>query len=236
MTGWSIVGTVDRMGVRTTVRRRLRTESWLARAPLAQLVEDAARDRDRWETTVRGIPYGAMQWDDGGYLDETSYYWFLAAFADLIRAQRVYESGTHHGGSARAIRAGMRRGTVVTFDVAPDGVRELTDAPGVEAHQLDGGGLDAADVCRRRFGGARVDLAFVDCDHWFWATMQSVMLAEQLGARWLLLDDITLEDREVGLVWERLVDRFGDRNAIDVTSVLPDVRPGPGLGLVRMVR
>lgn len=214
----------------------------LAALPLAEVVDRAWSLRGTFD--LGGVGYGRIHW--GNFTDSLTdpfpYYYFLAGMVRLTGAQRVVEVGTHQGGSARAMAAAVAAqpgGRVVTFDVTPFGAELLAGHSVVRAYTCDANSQAAVDLVEQNFGDPRIDLAFIDSAHAYWPTLMSFLIyGEALGARWVVLDDVTLNP-EMERLWALIRARYGEHNAIDVTHVHPEIRPvdplsRPGFGLVRI--
>src|SRR5438067_11673344 len=100
----------------------------LLTAPLPEIVLEVWRHRN--EFNLDGVGYGRAHW--GNFSDiiagPSDYYFFLAAMVYLTSSRRVVEIGTHHGGSARALCAGLQDPSVsriVTFDINDEGAKLL---------------------------------------------------------------------------------------------------------------
>src|SRR3954468_22996119 len=104
--------------------------------PLKNLIAEAWRSREAFD--LRGVGYGKVHWGDGVgvYTEPLDYYFFLAAMVRLTDSRRIVEVGTHHGGSAKALAAGLPdpdHSRIVTFDTTPDGAELLKGHPVITA-------------------------------------------------------------------------------------------------------
>jgi hypothetical protein len=213
----------------------------LSTCPLSDIIREAWTRRADFD--LRGVAYGRAHWGDEGIISEPfPYYFFLAGMVNLTGSQRIVEVGTHQGGSARALAAGLTdpaASRIVTFDITTDGARMLADHPVIRAFSMDANSEAAFNVCIDAFGEARIDLAFIDSAHRHWPTMVSFALyGLMMQPSFVLLDDITLNP-EMEKFWTQVKDHFG-ADALDVAEVLPEIRPAwdthPGLGVVRTGR
>jgi len=160
---------------------------------------------------------------------------------NLTRSRRIVEVGTHQGGSARALAAGLvapEQSRIVTFDITRDGARMLAGDAVIRAYTVDANSEAAYDLCTSEFGAPKIDFAFIDSAHAFWQTLSSFMLYGSLmRANFIVLDDITLNPGMQKL-WSIIRSQFGD-DAIDASEVVEDIRPPvgttrPGFGVVRL--
>jgi hypothetical protein len=213
----------------------------LSTAPMQDIVADAWSKRDSFD--LRGIGYGRIHW--GNKADVIShpfpYYYFLAGMVNLTGSRHIVEIGTHQGGSARALAAGLRDpagGRIVTFDVTTDGAERLSGHPVIRAYSMDANSEPAYDLCIREFGAPKIDLVYIDAAHSFWPTLSSFLIyGSAFRAAFAVLDDITLNP-EMQKFWHLVLATFGD-DAIDATDVFGEIRMAsegnrPGFGLVRL--
>jgi hypothetical protein len=212
----------------------------LSSAPMRDIVAEAWSRRDNFD--LRGIGYGRVHW--GNLVDVIDkpfpYYFFLAGMVNLTRSRHIVEVGTHQGGSARALAAGLQdpaASRIVTFDITTDGATLLADHPVIRAYSLDANSEPAYDVCVREFGAPQIDLAYIDSTHGFWPTLSSFLIyGTALRANFVILDDITLNP-EMERFWSLVRTRFG-HDCIDATDVAEQIRMPkdnrPGFGVVRM--
>jgi hypothetical protein len=207
---------------------------------MTDIVTAAWSMRDKIDLT--GIGYGRISWGNGQDVitDPFPYYFFLAGMVRLTGASHIAEVGTHQGGSAKAMAAGLgdRPGKIVTFDVKNEGVNSIGEHPVVKPFQCDANGEQAYRVCLHEFGGNKIDFAYIDTEHRFWPTVISAILyGEMLAADFMVLDDITLND-EMKEFWALIRQRYGDDNTIDASVLYPQIRmsgePRPGFGVVRL--
>jgi predicted O-methyltransferase YrrM len=212
----------------------------LLTAPLREIVVEAWRHRNQFD--LGGVGYGRIHWGNSTDVlaGPTSYYFFLAALAFLTSSRRIVEIGTRHGGSARALCAGLREpdaSRLVTFDINDEGSRLLAGHPVIRAFALDGNSETALDICIRELGGPRADLVYIDADHTYWPTLINFLVyGVMLGAKFVVIDDINLNP-EMRKFWALICTQFGD-DAIDAASIVKEIRSddspeGPGFGLVR---
>lgn len=198
------------------------------RNPARVLVRRVLAQRARYEEMIEGLSYGPAQWEPGEWAPHPGYYWLLAGIVDQTGARRVFEAGTHFGGSAFAMTAAGA--AVFTCDIRPDGLDRARAHPEVTA--VHGDALTGAAACTRAWGS--VDLAFVDVDHEGPSTNAAIDAALGLGPGWLVVDDINLND-EMREIWSALRDRFGARRCLDTDAVSEEIRGGGvGFGIVKV--
>ena len=192
---------------------------------------------------LSGIGYGQIHW--GNRVDVIDspfpYYHFLAGLIHCLKATKVVEVGTHHGGSAQAMAAALTAvagAKIVTFDVTPEGSLLLEGHPIIRAYNLEANTEAAYEACLAEFGEAKVDLAYIDASHSFWPTLMNYLICvEVLQADVVVLDDITLNDG-MRRLWHLIRQRHPN-DSIDATEVHPEIRQAgpdtaPGFGLVRL--
>jgi len=210
-------------------------------AALRDVVTEAWSRRGNFN--LQGVGYGTAHWGDGAVISRPfPYYFFLAGMVSLTGSRHIVEVGTHQGGSARALAAGLvnpSESRIVTFDVTPHGAKMLEGHQVIRAYQVDANSEAAYDICVNQFGRAAIDLAYIDSAHTFWQTLASFLLyGVAMRANFVILDDITLNPGMQKL-WNLIVADFGSE-AIDASAVVNDIRaatPGenrPGFGLVRL--
>lgn len=190
-----------------------------------RLIDQVVARRAHLQPLVAGIEYGPAHWEPSTWVGEVSYYWFLAGLVQETDARRVFEAGTHIGGSARALAAGGAE--VFTCDVEAAGRKALRDAPAVTA--VVAPALEATHWCEDTWGS--VDLVFIDVDHHLGSTLGAIGAALQLQPRWLVVDDISISD-QMREAWRWVTARFPD--AANTDDMHPEVRSGAGLGVVRV--
>lgn len=199
---------------------------------------------ERESFNLKGIDYGKPHWLNAS---ETAiaphtypYYYFLAGMVKVTGALKIVEVGTHQGGSARAMAKALESsegGKIVTFDITPDGSQLFEGHKVIRAYTCDANSEEAFNHVIEHFGEPRIDLVFIDAVHEFWPTLMNVLIyAEICAARFLVLDDITLNPGMERL-WELLRSRYGRKNVIDVTEIDENIRrpwiSAPGFGVVR---
>ena len=204
---------------------------------IRSLVSEAWRVGSQFD--LSGIGYGRIHWGNRTDIDSEvqPYYHFLAGMVRVLRAKRIIEIGTHQGGSARAMAAGLfdpENSRVVTFDPNPFAANLFTGHPVIRAYALDGNSETAIRMCRDDLGGMNADMTFIDSTHDFPSTLHSWLLyAELIRTPVIVLDDVTLNDSMRSL-WSLIRERYA--YSIDATEVEPGIRPcgdaRPGFGVV----
>ena len=214
----------------------------IASIQLKELIAQAWSLRNEFD--LSNVGYGRTHWGDQTQILTTpaSYYYFLAGITRVTKARRVLEVGTHQGGSTRAIARGLSEQSgsrVVTFDVTRDGAEMFMQDPVVHAFTMDGGTEAAMDAALTVFGSPSVDLAFIDSTHEFWSTLNIIALwTTAFSCPLVVLDDITLNP-SMRRLWNVLLDRFGETNAVNAVEVDAAIRTGgdgttPGFGVLRI--
>lgn len=209
-------------------------------AAMRDIVIEAWSRRGNFD--LRGVGYGTAHWGKGAGISRPfPYYFFLAAMVNLTGSRHIVEVGTHQGGSAKALAAGLvnpAESRIVTFDVTAYGAKMLEDHAVIRAYAVDANSEAAYDICVRQFGTPKIDLAFIDSAHVFWETLSSFMLyGSVMRADFVILDDITLNPGMQKL-WSIIQAEFAD-DAIDASEVVKEIRAAtpenrPGFGVVRM--
>lgn len=213
----------------------------LSSLPMAEIVSLAWAMHDQFD--LADIGYGRIHWGNQTDIITTPfpYYYFLAGMVRLTGARRVVEVGTHQGGSARAMAAGLapQPGKIVTFDISADGVNIIGEHPTIKAFQCDANSEQAYRICLKEFGADKIDFAYIDTTHNFWPTVQSfIVYAELLKADFIVLDDITL-NVQMSELWSFVRGRYGESNTVNAAELINGLRPSethPGFGVVRLSR
>jgi hypothetical protein len=209
------------------------TQDELATVPLREIVSSA------WQIgktiNLDGVGYGKVHWGEGKQIITSpfAYYFFLAGIVRLTGARSIIEIGTHQGGSTKAILAGikdLKGSSIVTFDVTPYGAAIFEDHPVVKAYAMDANSPEAHGIARRNM---RPDLVFIDTTHRYETTKQSFQYyGVELGARFILLDDIALND-EMRLFWTEVVSSCDAADASLIEPIRPPTKETIGFGIVR---
>ena len=212
----------------------------LSTAPMGDIVAEAWHRRVNFD--LHGVGYGDAHWGKGEFINRPfAYYYFLAGMVNLTGSRHIVEVGTHQGGSAKALAAGLvnpGQSRIVTFDVTRDGAKMLSDRTIIRAYSLDANSEAAYDICVQEFGAPKIDLAFIDSAHAFWETLASFMLyGAVMRANFVIFDDITLNPG-MRKFWDIVQSDFAG-DVIDASEVINEIRPGtganrPGFGVVRV--
>ena len=174
-----------------------------------------------------------------GYIDETmSYYRLLAGHCMLTDAGTVIEVGTHYGGSALALLAGMRGGKaetpqLVTMDVTDLSTPQLMQEPEIRTvigdstiHGFMASLVDDLD-------DTPVDLLYIDAlkDAAFVITTLFNAHSVNVAPTWLILDDVQANDSMRSL-WTLLEEMEPDM-AFLISRDYPEIRrPDMGYGII----
>jgi hypothetical protein len=206
------------------------------RPPLDEVIKQA------WEAgqhmDLSDIGYGPAHWEGGDRFvtAPTEYYCFLAG---LVRSQgyrRIFEIGTHYGGSTLAMLRGVddpAEAKIVTVDI--------TDLnPSLKSEQsIDRivGDANTEYIVRKSityFDEEPIDLMFIDADHQFQPTITNFCLYGMLlRPRMVVLDDIVLNHSMIAM-WNVLCATYG-AEAVNCVDIIPEIRiSGSGFGLVRL--
>jgi hypothetical protein len=209
--------------------------------PLADTIRDAWALRGSFD--LAGIGYGRIHWGNRTDRIQTPfpYYYFLAGIVRLLGARRIVEVGTHHGGSTKALAAGLISPThsrIVTFDPNPEGSRMLSNIPAIHAYALDANAKEAIETVKQELG-VSCDLVYIDSTHDYQSTLHSWLLyVELFSSPIAILDDVTLND-SMRALWSLIKERYGADNAVDASDIVPEIRATdddsrPGFGVVRV--
>jgi hypothetical protein len=230
-------GRLDEIDQRVAALAESRNTSTAAAAgvPLKQIVLEAwanGRDED-----LSGIGYGPVHWRGPEQFQATppSYYSFLCGLVRSQQCKRIFEVGTHYGGSTQAMRRGIADAgaSLVTVDVTH--LNPSLDAMSGISRFV--GDANSAPILQRvvlAFGGEPVDLMFIDGDHRFLPAITNFALYGLLLRPLLVvLDDIVLTD-DMRAMWDSICAAYG-ADAINCVDVVPEIRASAcGFGLVRL--
>ncbi|CAN5899488.1 hypothetical protein BH23ACT5_BH23ACT5_10650 [soil metagenome] len=207
---------------------------------VSEIVDWAWNSRSEFD--LSGVGYGRIHWgnEEDELREPLDYYYFLAGLVRTLGVSRIVEIGTHQGGSARALAAGLDAsgGKIVTFDVTEDGAERLAGHPSIVAYTLDGTSEAAFVACTTEFEAVGAQLAYIDANHDFWSAVTSFQTCVfAIGAEFVVLDDIKLND-DMRRFWDLVCARYG-ADAVDATDLHPAIRdggpdPSPGFGVVRI--
>jgi len=126
------------------------------------------------------------------YYEMTGYYPLLAGIACKLGAKSALDIGTHYGGSAQALLAGMPSGgRVVTVDIRQRNAEVLNKIRGLVL--VTGDSLDPRTVRRvTTFLAPSVDIIYIDSFHNYDHTMQNIKLYSSLSPKVIVMDDISI--------------------------------------------
>lgn len=164
-----------------------------------------------------------------------SYYRFLNGLCRVVKARRILEIGTDHGGSILAMRRAVEGAvfSLVTVDTTNASDEQLGLHPEIVKIQGDS---RSEDVIARVLDclSPAIDLLYVDAAHDFECTMASYAIyASLLEPRYLVFDDVSLNE-QMRAFWSIIRRRYG-ANAVDAARLIPAIRPqtsDPGFGVV----
>jgi predicted O-methyltransferase YrrM len=165
----------------------------------------------------------------------STYYPFLAGLVRVTQTRLVIELGTNCGGSALAMRSGLKgAGEIITVDLSDRSDRYLRDATNVRKVMGDANSIEVIEAVVDMTGGRDVDIVFIDAAHSCMPTLMNYGLyGVLLNPRFIVIDDITLYPT-MERMW-RLVLKTRADQAINAAEVIPEIRPqkpSPGFGLV----
>jgi hypothetical protein len=198
--------------------------------------------REAWRVgksiDLSGIGYGRIHWANFTDIvnEPFGYYHFLAGFVRCARCSRIIEIGTHQGGSARAMKAGLafpERSRIVTFDVTPDGAEMLAADRVIHAITMDANTEAGMDASIEALGGRAPDLVYIDAVHYAWPSLQNFWIyGVGLAARYVIFDDIYANE-SMKKLWAYIGSRYPG-NAVDAAGIELEIRQDQGFGLLRL--
>lgn len=215
-------------------------------APAQQLGETAEQVARAASEAARGVQvadigYGRIHW--GNYRDQQAtpgpYYGFLAGLVASQDIRTICEIGTHTGGATRAMHRGLRdpaASHIVTIDVTRESNKSLS---GVANVTKVSGDAVAESTVRRALACLsathKADLLFIDGGHDYLSELLIFSIyAQALSPRLVAIDDIKINS-EMRRLWARITATRSAALAIDVATVLPEVRARDvGFGLILM--
>jgi len=183
--------------------------------------------------------YGPKHWKEPDSFSSTPfpYYYFLAGLVRSQGCSRIFEIGTHYGGSARSMLHGATEPNVqlVTIDVT-DLNPALHALPCVVKLTGDANGAEAIQEAMDKFGPEPIDLLYIDADHKFAPTITNLGLYSLLlKPRLVVIDDIVLNEGMRDF-WNVVRAAYGS-DAINCVDVVPEIRSEKcGFGLLRLRR
>jgi hypothetical protein len=183
------------------------------------------------------VGYGPAHWNDGEELRNKPfpYYYFLAGFVRSQNCTRIFEIGTHFGGSTNSMLRGIvdqSTAQVVTVDIT-DLNPQLHQTRGVTKVIGDANCEGVIKMAVATMGDAPIDLLYVDAAHDFVPTIINLGLyVFLLRPRFVIIDDIVLNEGMRSL-WNVVRAAHG-ASAINCVDVIPTIRaPNVGFGLLR---
>ncbi|MGZ5921743.1 MAG: class I SAM-dependent methyltransferase [Rhizomicrobium sp.] len=201
---------------------------------LTAIVEQAWAQGQNIDLSTVG--YGPAHWNDGKKFYDTPfpYYFFLAGFVRSQNCKRIFEIGTHFGGSTNAMLRGVAdpsEARLVTVDVT-DLNPTLHQTPGIVKVIGDANSEGVIKMAVATMGDAPIDLLYVDAAHDFVPTLVNLGLyILLLKPRFVVIDDIVLNDGMRSL-WNvvRVTQGASAINCADVVSAIRE--PNVGFGLL----
>lgn len=182
---------------------------------------------------LTGVGYGPAHWSTDEIVDSPyDYYYLLAGLVNITNVANIIEIGTHYGGSALAMSKGLSQydnSKILTFDVTDIGINKFKDHRVIKACQLNANTELAYNKSLKEFD--TIDLLFIDSYHEYWTTFLSLQIYTSFMPSWVIIDDITLND-DMKKLWDKAVDRYGAKNCINATTVIPEFRPMAGFGII----
>jgi len=183
---------------------------------------------------IKDAVYGPAHWKDNKPFHDEGfpYYCFLAGFVRSQSCKRVFEIGTHYGGSTLAMSYGGAT-DILTVDIS-DLNQALHGAVGITKLTGDANSSRIIKESVAHFGGRPIDLLYIDAAHKFAPTTINLGLyCFLLKPRLAIIDDILLNP-EMRNVWNALQATHGT-DAINCVDVVPEIRaPNVGFGLLRL--
>lgn len=186
---------------------------------------------------LSNVGYGPAHWDNGNKPCDKPmpYYHFLAGFVRSQNCKRIFEIGTHFGGSIISMHRGITepsKAQIITVDISNINPA-IHHMPGVTKITGDANSDGVIKLTAAAMGGEPIDLLYIDAAHEFGPTMINLgVYIFLLQPRFVLIDDIVLND-EMRSLWNAVCATRGS-NAINCADVVPEIRtPNVGFGLLR---
>jgi hypothetical protein len=213
-----------------------RSAAMTSDASLAAIIQLAWAQGQTFDLAAVG--YGPAHWNDGEkfYDKPFPYYHFLAGFVRSQNCKRIFEIGTHFGGSTNSMLRGIAdqsEAQVVTVDIT-DLNSTLHQTLGVTKITGDANSEVVIKMAVAIMGDAPIDLLYVDAAHDFVPTLINLGLyIFLLRPRFVVIDDIVLNDGMRSL-WNVVRIAHG-ASAINCVDVVPAIRASHvGFGLLRL--
>lgn len=187
---------------------------------------------------LSNIGYGPTHWQGGKkFLDTPSpYYFFLAGLIRSMNFKRVFEIGTHYGGSILSMLRGVTdldNAKLVTVDVT-DLNPQLHTIPHLTRITGNANREEIIQQAVLNFGKIPIDLMYIDADHRFIPTIMSLGIYNTLlRPQMIVVDGIMLYDT-MKAMWNAMRVAYGSE-AINCLDVVPEIKPRScGFALLRM--
>ncbi len=187
---------------------------------------------------LSGIGYGPAHWQGGERFvsTPTSYYHFLAGIVRSRSFQRIFEIGTHYGGSILSMMRGvedLNQAKLLTVDVTDlnPALHSLTGLEKITGDANTEGVIEKAIIY---FEGEPVDMMYIDANHSFLPTIENIGLyGILLRPAIVVLDDIVLNE-SMQAMWNVIGAAYG-AEAVNCADVIPEIRSSAcGFGLLRL--
>jgi hypothetical protein len=181
--------------------------------------------------------YGPAHWKDGAQFSDVTfpYYSFLAGLVRHQNCLRIFEIGSHYGGSCLSMLQGADSDQikVVTIDIT-DLNPALHTVAGITKLVGDANSEALIKQSLLTVDDEPIDLLYVDADHRFLPTITGVALYSLLlKPRFVVIDDIALNPG-MRTMWNVIRAACGGA-AIDCVDVIPEIRAREcGFGLVKL--
>jgi hypothetical protein len=203
---------------------------------LSAIVQQAWSEGQPFDLSAVG--YGPAHWNDGKKFHDKPfpYYYFLAGFVRSQNCKRIFEIGTHFGGSTNSMLRGVADQStahVITVDIT-DLNPQLHQTQGVTKIIGDANSEGVIKMAVASMGDEPIDLLYVDAALDFVPTMINLGLyILLLRPRFVIIDDIVLNDGMRSL-WNAVRVTQG-ASAINCVDVVPAIRAvNVGFGLLRL--
>ena len=187
---------------------------------------------------MSGVGYGPAHWQGSEKFVATPspYYHFLAGLVRVLGCRRIFEVGTHFGGSVLAMKRGIAEPSnakILTVDVT-DLNSALHSLPGLRKIVGNANEKTVVQESVLYFKGQPIDLMYVDADHSFMPTITNIGLyGILLRPAVLVIDDIVLNET-MRAMWDVLKAAYGS-DAVNCVDIVPEIRSAAcGFGLVRL--
>jgi hypothetical protein len=187
---------------------------------------------------LSGIGYGPAHWGDGERFVSTPYpyYRFLAGLVRSRRCHRIFEIGSHYGGSILSMMRGideLDQDKILTVDIT-DLNPALHSVTGLQKIIGDANTEGIIQKAVTYFEGKPIDMMYIDADHSFLSTIENISVyGILLRPAIVVLDDIVLNE-SMRAMWNVIRAAYG-AEAVNCVDVIPEIRSSAvGFGLLRL--